>query len=393
MTPRTLRLTEYHPREVRLRRADVDSLLAARGAVEVVPTRHAHRYRVIAQGVAGVLRTPNLRVVIRSKIPTANLFLLIDPEALPDLSSDQSDPEPGTEGIDFLARRLADAMRTRAAGGLRREYVETSDQQPFLQGRLDVAAQARETPGGRARFHVTRDEFTPDTVLNRVTRATAETVVASPLISPGARNALRSAIAAYADVTPVPLDLTLLDKLTVETDRPLIDLCRLLGRGLQPGQLAGEIAGPAFLLNMERVFERYLERGLRAHLPGGMFEAQREFVYHAPVPPGQPWLTGRPDLVIHRDRKVKCILDAKWKSLDGPPPPADVHQALAYSTALGCKDVRLIYPGRRWTSWKYDLVGQTTLSVHTLRVVGRREACERSVGHLARQIRAVALRD
>src|SRR5687768_15835384 len=169
-SPRTLRLTEYRPREVRLRRADVDALLAAGSAVEVVPTRTPHRYRVTAQGVAGVLLTPNLRVVIRPKIPAANLFLLLDPDAPPEDAPDASAPEPGTEAIDFLARRLADAMRSRAAAGLRRGYVERADQQAFLQGRLDVAAQAREAVAARDRFHVTRDEFSPDIAAHRLVK-------------------------------------------------------------------------------------------------------------------------------------------------------------------------------------------------------------------------------
>ncbi|MBO0700436.1 MAG: hypothetical protein J2P46_18710, partial [Zavarzinella sp.] len=118
-----------------MRRADVDALLAAGPAVEVIPTRERHRYRVTARGVAGVLLTPNLRVVIRPKIPAANLFLLLDPDAPPETGEDASRPEPGTEAIDFLARRLADGMRARAAAGLSRGYVERSDQQPYLQGR------------------------------------------------------------------------------------------------------------------------------------------------------------------------------------------------------------------------------------------------------------------
>src|SRR5262245_45161801 len=147
MPLRTLRLIEYRPREVRLRRADVDALVAdPYKAIEVIATRERGRYRLTAVGRVGVLLTPTLRIVIRPKIPTANLYLMLDPAAPPDSIPDFADTEPGTEAIDFLARRLADAMRSRAATGLHRGYVERADLQPFLQGRLDVAAQARESP-------------------------------------------------------------------------------------------------------------------------------------------------------------------------------------------------------------------------------------------------------
>lgn len=385
MTPRTLRLTEYQPRVARLRRADADALLAdPRRAVEVVPTREQHRYRLTPRGIAGVLFTPNLRVVIRPKIPRANLFLLLDPDAPPDLVP--AGAEPGIEAIDFLARRLADGMRNRAAIGLRRGYVERADRQPFLQGRLDVAAQARETPAGRDHFHVARQEFSPDSPFNRLPKATAEALLASPFVSPAVRDPLRAALAGYADVLSIPLDLRAFDTITfdplTEPERPLLDLCRLLATAMQPGD--GEAPGPAFLLDLERVFERYVERGLRTVHD---LEAQREFRYHRPVPPGQPPLAGRPDLVIRRDGRVACVLDAKWKALDGPPPAADVHQALAYAVGLSCRDVRLVYPGRRWASWRYDLTeSDVSLTVHTLRVVGDRGRCLRSVARLAESL-------
>src|SRR5262245_1971540 len=207
MTRRTLRLIEYRPREVRLRRADVDALLAdPHRAVEVAPTRDRGRYRLTASGKVGVLLTPNLRIVIRPKIPATNLHLLLDPVAPPDAVADVAGAEPGTEAIDFLARRLADGMRARATSGLPHGYVERTDRQTFLQGRLDVAAQARESPGGRDRFHVARQEFSPDLPFNRLVKATAEALIVSPLVTPGARINLRAALIWYVTVQSTSLD-------------------------------------------------------------------------------------------------------------------------------------------------------------------------------------------
>src|SRR5262249_5015163 len=125
MVPHTLRLTEYRPREVRLRRADADALLAQPSKpIEVIPTHQRGRYRLTAQGFAGVLHTPNLRVALRPKIPAATFSLLLDPAAPPLVVADSTADEPGTEALDFLARRLAAEMRSRAAAGLRCGYVE-----------------------------------------------------------------------------------------------------------------------------------------------------------------------------------------------------------------------------------------------------------------------------
>jgi hypothetical protein len=392
MVRHTLRLTEYRPREVRLHRADVDALLAhPRKPIEVVPIGRPGRYRLTAHGFAGVVHTPNLRVVLRPKIPAANLFLLLDPDAPPDTFPDRAAGEPGTEALDFLARRLAAEMRSRATAGLRRGYVERTDQQPFLHGRLEVAAQARETPAARTRFHTTRDEFSTDLAVHRIPKTTAEALLTSPGVGVEARAALRAAVAGYsevlsADVGPSLFDALPSDRLS-DADRPLIDLCRLLADGLQPGESAGDVHAPGFLIDLERVFERYVERGLRAALPPGSLHVQIEFVYHDPVPAGQPALTGRPDFVIRSGGRIQCVLDAKWKALDGPPPAADVHQVLAYAAGLSCRDVRLVYPGPRSRTWRYELTeSETVLTVHCLRVVGRREACERSVRRLLGRI-------
>jgi 5-methylcytosine-specific restriction enzyme subunit McrC len=392
MTTPILRLTEYRPRDLRLRRTDVDALLAhQQRPIEVVPTGQAGRFRFTNQGFAGVLHTPNLRIVLRPKIPAANLYLLLDPDAPPENTSDAVAAEPGTEAIEFLARRLADEMRRRAATGLSRGYVERSDRQPFLQGRLDFAAKARESPAARALFHTTHDEFSSDLAVHRLPKATAELLITSPFIGTGSRSMLQAALAGYAEVPTVAVDPATFNTIPTDrlpdTDRRLIDLCRMLVNSLRPGDAAGSIAAPGFFLNLERAFEQYVERGVQSGLPMGSLDVQREFTYHGPVPAGHPPLTGRPDVVLRRDGQVRCVFDAKWKSLDGPPPAADVHQALAYAVGLGCRDVRLVYPGRRYQSWRYELAhGKTVLTIHTLRVVGERVKCLKSIERLCRAV-------
>jgi 5-methylcytosine-specific restriction enzyme subunit McrC len=390
MDARTVQLVEYRPRLVRLHRTDADFLLAnARHAIEIAPTTELHRYRLTAIGFAGVLLTPNLRIAIQPKIPRANLLHLLDPNAPPEFVSDQSATEAGADAIDFLAKQLADGMRDRAAAGLRHCYVEESDRQRFMQGRLDVASQVRDAPANRDRFHVTRQEYSPDSPINRLPKAVAETIAASHFIAPATRAALRAAIAGYADVQSVPLNsedfsALVFDQLT-EPEQPFLDLCRLLAESLQATEKPGKSVTPGFLINMERIFERYVARQLKRSFLA--IDVQREFTMHSPAPSDQPTLKGRPDIVINANGKARCVIDTKWKSLDGPPPAADVHQALAYAVGLGCGDVRLIYPGRRWSTWRYDIAeSDVSLTIHSLRVVGPREKCERSMRQLEKSL-------
>src|SRR5437763_1111995 len=132
---RTVVLTERVPHVCRLAPADVEFLLRHyRGRVEVVPAGR-RRYRLTSAGYAGTLVAPTCRLVIRPKVPLDNLFALLDPAAPLPSADDHVTPVPGAEALEFLAARLAQWMRERAAAGLHRAYAEHAEQGPFLQGR------------------------------------------------------------------------------------------------------------------------------------------------------------------------------------------------------------------------------------------------------------------
>jgi hypothetical protein len=64
---------------------------------------------------------------------------------------------------------------------------------------------------------------------------------------------------------------------------------------------------------------------------------------------------------------------------------------LAYCAGLGVRHALLVFPGKRERSWAYSLTGAPVrVAIRTLRVVGRRETCERSLRRLARALEALA---
>ncbi|HEX5272799.1 MAG TPA: hypothetical protein VFW33_20015 [Gemmataceae bacterium] len=393
---RTLFLRERRPRDCRLTRADVDVLLAEhRPHVEVIPTGRRGLYRLTPAGHVGTIVLPTRRLVIRPKVPLANLFHLLDPAAPPPVSDDRAETVPGTEGLDFLAGRLATLLAERAAAGLHRGYAERSGRGPFLQGRLDVGAQVRQGGARKDALHCRFEEFTADVPCNRVPKAVAELLLRSPLAGERARSAVRQALGgfetvragalgpdSFAEAEPGPL---------TEEYRPLWDLCRLLADGLAPGGREGATACPAFLLDMGRVFEGYVTRGVVASFAGRdryRVEVQPRYAANRPVA-GRPDIHVRPDVLVARDGEPRVVVDAKWKDLAAaPPPPDDVYQVLAYCTALGAGRGVLVYPGRRDRTSDYDMRGAPVrLTVRALRVVGGREDCERSLRRLGRSLR------
>jgi 5-methylcytosine-specific restriction enzyme subunit McrC len=389
-------LRERVPRECRLSRADVDFLLAEhRAHVDVVPIHHRGRYRLTATGHVGTILLPTRRLVIRPKIPLASLFHLLDPASPPAIVADRTATIPGSEALGFLAGRLAALLAERTAAGLHRGYAERLERGPFLQGRIDVAAQVREGRARKDSLHCRFEEFTTDVPCNQLPKAVAELVLRSPLAGERTRSLLRQSLGAFVGIQAAALGpdsfaLPEPDRLT-ESYRPLLDLCRLLADGLAPGSRDGATASPAFLLDMERVFERYVTRGVVHEFAGRSryrVDVQPRHLANHPVA-GQPDIQMRPDLVLSYHGEPQVIVDCKWKDLAGSPLVTDdLYQVLAYCTALGVGRAVLVYPGKRTRTWDYEMSRTPIrLTVCTLRTVGERERCARSLRRLGRMLR------
>jgi 5-methylcytosine-specific restriction enzyme subunit McrC len=381
----TIELTERTPTTCRLGAEEVEFLLARhRRHIALVPSREPGCYRLTPGGHVGAFLTPGHRFLIRPKIPLKNVRFLLDPTTPVTVGDDEGLAAPGVELLDLLAVRLAVLMDERAAAGLHRAYVERVAHGPLLQGRLDLAAQMRNAAGARDKVHCRYEEFTADVSCNQLPKATAELVVRSPLLGETARQALAGSLRSFGPVQSVPLgpesfaDVAA-DRLTAAY-QPLLDLCRLLVEGLGPTANAGPTPGPAFLLDMERVFENYVTRALSEAL--GAYQINIQPLWQMrPIQETGPPLTMRPDLTLHRDGQPLAVVDAKWKRSSKV--RADLYQILGYCAARGFPCGILIYPGRHDRAWDYELAeGGVRLRILTLRVVGSRAACERSRGRL-----------
>jgi 5-methylcytosine-specific restriction enzyme subunit McrC len=385
---RTVKLRERVSRECRLSSADVAFLLAEhRAHVEVAITGRRGWYRLTPTGHVGTIVGPGCRLVIRPKIPVRNFGYLLDPAGPLPALDDRVTAARGDRVLDLLAGRLARLLEERAAAGLHRAYAERSEQGPFLHGRLDLPAQLRDQPGRKDRLHCRYEDFTSDVPCNQLARATAELVVRSPLLGESVRQALRRALEGYAGVTPAVLGPDLLQEAEptglTEGYRPLFELCRLLAEGLSPGEKAGATPCPAFLLDMERVFENYCISSCvqPLHTSQGTYGK-----YSVAIQPLHRFgnLRMRPDLVLQKADLPVLVLDAKWKK---DTVQQDIYQVLAYCAALGVKQAVLVYPGRRdrKRSLRFEHTG-IALTVRKLRVLGTREECRRSAERLARSV-------
>jgi 5-methylcytosine-specific restriction enzyme subunit McrC len=393
MSFRTIVLTERRPRTCRLGPVDVQYLLVHhRSHLDLVPTDQRHVYRVTPLGHVGIIVTPRCRLVIQPKIPLQNLFLLLDPALPLPAVSDCGTATEGNDVFDFLASQFAHQFARQTAAGLHRDYAQRAEQGPFLHGCLDVPAQLRENPTRKELLHSRYQDFTADVTCNQVLKTIAEAVLNSGLAGAEVCALLRQTLSSFDGVQTMAIDSRVFDRLGFERlpegYRPLLDLCRLLAEGLCPNGSSGARPAPAFLINLERAFERHLTRGVVTAFAGRQHWTVAVQLYRIAnqAAAGQPDLAMRPDLILEHDGQPLLVVDAKWKRL---PPDSlvteDVYQVLAYATALGASSAVLVYPGGRERVWDYALTDSPIrLVVRTLSVSGTRQQCERSLQRLGR---------
>lgn len=135
-----------------------------------------------------------------------------------------------------------------------------------------------------------------------------------------------------------------------------LEIASMLARGYGHGQESGIFSGYGYLLNMEKLFETFIEKSLKNAvnlLQGGAYhiEPQDTILFATPVNHyGRSYYT-RPDNVLYIEGKPILVIDAKYKTLtdaeEGPlkkPRNSDIYQLFASTLSHKCDRGLLIYP-------------------------------------------------
>lgn len=336
-------LKEYESRELVLTRAQAEALKRT-GFVEVSPAPR-DRWRVTATSYVGSLVVGDIRLLIRPKINSQNLFLLLEP-GLPhsawrreafeyDVSSDLL---PSV--IAFFARTL----ETTLARGVLRAYRTREETLVALRGRLDLPRQFTRA-GVLTPVACTYDDFTDDIAENRVLRATVQRALRLARVDPADRQRLMRQLLALdgvSDQAVVPEDIDRLHLTRLNQHYgPALRLARLLLANLTLTDSQGTASASSFMVDMNDLFQRFVTERLRRELRGRLDVIDEPTVH---LDTGRQ-VTMLPDLMFRTpqgqhlyvgDIKYKLANDARGRS-------GDYYQLLAYTTALDLPEGVLIY--------------------------------------------------
>lgn len=339
-------LDEYESSVVALSTEEVAGLRALTGTrLSITAADTPGEWVIRATAHVGTVVLGGVRILIRPKVSNANLFHLLEAggDAL-SVRPEAFEYDRTSDLVPSFATFFARVAEAALGRGVHRAYEEREEPLVALRGRVATAAVQRQL-GLSVPVTCRFDDYTADVVLNRIIKAATDRLRRLRGVTSTTRAALASILVRLEEVSPLQgLELrtaTRFNRLNMHY-RAAERLARMVLQGSSLMDLVGDAEAGAFLVNMNALFEEFVEARLREYLLGRMqVEGQ-----------AKRWLdTGHrvvqivPDLIFSRGGPPLYVGDTKYKLLvdeDRGRNP-DYYQLLAYTTALDVHEGVLIY--------------------------------------------------
>lgn len=305
------------------------------------------RWRISDIKKVGVVCDGGIRLTVRPKVSVARLFYLMQfsGEALTIHASQAnlaSDSELYATVLHFFARQVEQVI----VQGLCQDYLACEDSGQKISGRISFVRQLRRRPGFSVPIEFDRDERSIDILENQLLKAALHQVVRiqhgdvliKELAGPSLHRLSSVTLRDFSRGVPS----VRLNRLNAHYG-PALDLATLILRNLSISENSGSTSSYAFLVEMWRVFEGFLESKARAFTLSTDFSFSGQLTrYHLDK---QRIVLLRPDLTWFHSGHPVAVADVKYKRLSsGRPANSDLYQLLSYCIRLGAKRGFLIYP-------------------------------------------------
>ena len=346
-TVRSLTLREYGREFVHLTRHQAGALNRAGGGnyLSVEPTEHSGRWLVTARNYVGSINVAGLQVLVQPKIPLRNLFLLLEVGLRErDWLDEAVRYETSRDLLPALVSFFARTTQTTLARGLYHSYREHHDRLVAMRGRIDVARQLAQ-PGVIIPAPCQFTDFTADLIENSYLKAAVSRALRVVGVQPIDRRRLMQHLVTLEDVGDVrhhhaDHDRVVFTRLN-EHYKPALRLAHLVLANLTLQDAIGATQASSFMVDMNKLFERFVTERLRRVLRGRLDVKSQ----HPDYLGEERKLQIKPDLLFRSTGAARFVADIKYKLTDeaaGGRHP-DYYQLLAYTTALDLPEGVLIY--------------------------------------------------
>lgn len=260
--------------------------------------------------------------------------------------------------IDHVALAYKDALES----ALRQEpihvYRTREETSPFLRGRFAVGRQMQSFIDRPHRIHCEVDYLETDNQFNQLLRWAGNRLAGMAYDGRARRLLLETVSRLPAVSTPhaPPAGLRSSAPPQYKHYAEAIEIASALAKGYAHGQEAGQFSGYGYALNMEKLFEGFVERTLAAaveilgdedfHVEPQDTRLYAEAFGHE----GKSYYT-RPDVVVYQGGTPTLLVDAKYKKFSDAeqgdnrrPENSDVYQMFASLISHECDRGLLVYP-------------------------------------------------
>ena len=385
----TLREYEDYPVNFSLEKGQLSALAEAHIAVRP-SVAEGQTYVLQPSSYIGTAHIGGLHVVVRPKVCIDRVMFLVayamDPKNWRQYNFDLIQ---ATDVLESIIPAFVHHTRQAVRRGLLQGYRRQEEAQHTVRGRIRFDEQIKRRFGVPLPIEVVFDEFTEDIEENRLIKAALHRLACLPARSHLARrdvNALRPGfdtveLSAYNRGTP-EVQYTRLNN----HYRPAVELARLIIENSSLELHHGEVTGASFLMDMNKVFERFLYVALQEELK----LSKSEWIHEKPLTLDEASaIKLNPDLVWWSGGRCRFVGDAKYKRLNPDAPNADIYQMLAYCIAADLPSGLLIYAKGESESGVHRIRNANkTIEVASIDLEGEPEAILKEVGRLACKIKA-----
>ena len=216
--------------------------------------------------------------------------------------------------VELCAAILERGVSLQLKRGLGQEYVSRSEARSSLRGKIDVTESVKSQAVWRRQLVCSYDEFSVDTTMNRVIKATVALLVRAD-ISRARKQSLKKLMVFFADVRDIDLhrvDWNMRSDRNNRTYRMLMAVCWLVVKGLLQTQSDGATRMMDFFdeQRMSRLYEKFILEYYRREHPRLRVRASFvEWALDDGMSEGLPAM--RSDITLSARGRV-LIIDAKY---------------------------------------------------------------------------------
>ena len=342
-----LTVREQQEREVQLSKEDCDLLRNTYGKyVDVISTDRPETFTIKAKQYVGFIGlSPHRTLEIRPKVRIDVLFAMLNNvHRLPEFSINPQVYTSVNEVFEFIVNWFVSTIEDLIMEGVLHDFVSTEDELRAIRGKILLTETIRSRPIVRDRHWCRFVNFTTDVIENQILKRTAEMLTAFRYWRiPDLSSRLQRVLRIFSGVSFASNPQSLFEHLVYhrlnERYQPALSLAKMLLEYLSPSGKIGEYAFRAFLVDMDKLFEKYVAVALReSPLIQNGFSIVEQNKRRLDI---AGYLSVQPDVVIYYATTPRYVIDMKYKLGQ---PSSDVYQVLSYCHALDLNRGLLVYP-------------------------------------------------